>query len=209
MTTDWVQRWHDGNIGFHKTEVHDALLHHWRLRSGTVLVPLCGKSLDLRWLAELGCTVVGVELAERAIRDFFAEQQLTFAERAGDLVAFVCNELPITLYLGDYFRLQIPRCDALYDRAALVALPPDLRARYAAHTNTLLKDNAERVIVTLEYDQQAVNGPPFSVPRDEVRSLYSGIELVGEADCIDEAPPKFRAAGLTSVIECTWRNPAG
>lgn len=208
MQTDWVQRWHDGNIGFHRSAVHEALLHHWQPRGHSVLVPLCGKSLDLRWLAEQGHEVVGCELAERAVRDFFAEQGFDFDVRDdGPLPAFVCRQLPITLYQGDYFDLHTAPCDALYDRAALVALPPDVRPRYAAHTDALLNERADRVVVTFEYEQAVVAGPPFSVPEDEVARLWPGLECVAQSDVLDDAPPKFRAAGLTRVIERVWRTP--
>lgn len=208
MHDDWLQRWDSGNIGFHRHEVHAALRQHWRPRGGSVLVPLCGKSLDLRWLAERGHTVVGVELADRAIRDFFAERRLTFDRRDGELPAFVARELPITLYHGDYFALSGPRCDALYDRAALVALPPELRRAYAAHTDALLGDRAFRLVVTLEYDQTLVPGPPFSVPPLEVLGHWPDLEPIGRRAVPDEAPPKFRAAGVT-LVEQVWRSPAG
>jgi thiopurine S-methyltransferase len=204
---DWLQRWESGNINFHRREVHPALLRHWRRRGGSVLVPLCGKSLDLRWLAEHGHTVVGVELAERAIRDFFAEQQLTFERRDAELPAYVARALPLTIYQGDYFALESPRCDALYDRAALVALPPSERRAYAAHSDSLLRPGADRLLVTLEYDQALVDGPPFSVPAVEVLGYWPDLEIVGRRDTHDEAPPKFRTAGVASLVETVWRSP--
>lgn len=203
---DWLQRWAEGNIGFHRNAVHPALLRHWTPRSGSVLVPLCGKSLDLRWLAERGHAVEGVELAERAIQDFFAEQRLTFDRRDGALPAYVARELPITIHHGDYFALRRPRCDALYDRAALVALPSYLRRAYATHTNALLRDGAFRLVVTLEYDQALVQGPPFSVPPLEVLAHWPDLEPIDRRDAHDEAPPKFRAAGA-ALVEQVWRTP--
>lgn len=201
---DWLQRWQNDNIGFHRGAVHRALLHHWQPRAGSVLVPLCGKSLDLRWLAERGHSVIGVELAERAILDFFAEQQLTFDRRDGALPAFAARELPITLHQGDYFALAGVRCDALYDRAALVALPAELRTAYAAHTDSLLRAGAFRLVVTLEYPQERVPGPPFSVVADEVRRLWPMLEPIEGYETPDETPPKFRAAGVT-LRESIWR----
>jgi thiopurine S-methyltransferase len=206
MHDDWLQRWDSGNIHFHRSEVHSALRKHWQPRDGSVLVPLCGKSLDLRWLALRGHTVVGVELAERAIRDFFAEQRLTFDRLDGDLPAYVARELPITIHHGDYFALREPRCDALYDRAALVALPAELRAAYAAHTDTLLRDGAFRLVVTLEYDQSLVQGPPFAVPAAEVQSYWPDLQPIARRDARDESPPKFRAAGAR-LAETVWRSP--
>jgi len=205
MHDDWLQRWDKGNIGFHRAEVHPALRQHWQPRGGSVLVPLCGKSLDLRWLAERGHTVVGVELAERAIRDFFAEQHLTFDRRDGELPAYVARDLPLTIHHGDYFALRVPRCDAVYDRAALVALPPTLRRAYAAHTDALLRAGPFRLVITLEYDQTLVPGPPFSVPAAEVRDYWPDLEPIGSREAHDDVPPKFRAAGVT-LVEAVWRS---
>lgn len=201
----WLERWAAGNIGFHRRDVHPALPRHWQPRGGSVLVPLCGKSLDLRWLAERGHTVVGVELAERAVLDFFAEQELAFDRRDGALTAFAARELPITLYCGDWFAFRAPPCDALYDRAALVALPPDLRAAYAAHTDSLLREGAFRLVVTLDYEQELVPGPPFSVPGPEVRRHWPMLQPV-DRYVADDAPPKFRAAGA-QLHEAIWRAP--
>lgn len=205
MHEDWLARWDSGNIGFHRRDVHPALLRHWLPRGGSVLVPLCGKSLDLRWLAERGHTVIGVELAERAIRDFFAEQRLAFDRREGALPAFVARDLPITLMCGDYFSFEGPPCDALYDRAALVALPPDRRAAYAAHTDRLLRPSAFRLVVTLEYEQSLVAGPPFSVPESEVLGHWPALECLERREATD-APPKFVAAGAR-LTEVVWGSP--
>jgi len=206
MYGDWQQRWDQGNINFHRREVHPALLRHWLPRTGTVLVPLCGKSVDLRWLAERGHRVIGVELVERAVRDFFAEQQLAFDRRDGALAAFVARDLPITIWQGDFFALTDMRCDALWDRAALVALPLELRRAYAKHADSLLAPNAFRLLVTLEYDQQLVQGPPFSVPANEVLDYWPNLELLDRREAVDETPPKFRAAGAT-LAEAVWRSP--
>ncbi len=207
MHDPWLMRWATGNINFHRRDVHPALPRHWRPTSGAVLVPLCGKSLDLRWLAERGHTVVGVELAERAIHDFFAEQGLAFDRRDGELPAFAARELPITLFCGDYFAFRGQSFDAVYDRAALVALPPDLRPRYAAHTDSLLRNGAFHLVVTLEYDQSRIEGPPFSVPADEVRRYWPDLELLDRTEARDDAPPKFRAAGAV-LFESVWRSRA-
>lgn len=205
MHENWLERWATGNIGFHRADVHPALLRHWLPRGGTVLVPLCGKSLDLRWLAERGHIVIGVELAERAIADFFAEQRLHWRRRDGVLPAFVAEELPITLYQGDYFAFGGVQCDAVYDRAALIALPPELRLAYAAHTDRLLRPAAFRLLVTLEYDQALVSGPPFAVLPAEVTGYWPALELLERQRADAEAPPKFRAAGAV-LHESVWRS---
>ncbi|MCA8954290.1 MAG: thiopurine S-methyltransferase [Planctomycetes bacterium] len=205
----WIDRWATQNIGFHRSEAHGALARHWPAGGGElaaaarVLVPLCGKSLDLLWLAERGFTVVGVELAERAVLDFFAENALAFERRDGPLPAFVARDLPLTIHQGDYFALELPPCDALYDRAALVALPPGRRPAYAAHTDSLLCAGALRLVVTFEYDQALVAGPPFAVPADEVRGYWPELAEVERYDAGRDAPPKFRAAGAV-VTEVVW-----
>ncbi len=205
MHDDWLRRWADGNIGFHRPDVHAALRQHWLPHTGSVLVPLCGKSVDLRWLAERGLEVVGVELAERAIADFFAEQGLRHERVDGPLPAWVARDLPITIHRGDYFAFDGVRCDALYDRAALVALPPDLRARYAAHTDRLLRRGAFRLVITLEYEQHLVAGPPFAVHADEVLGHWPELDLVERRRDDDQTPPKFRTAGAV-LHEAVWRS---
>lgn len=206
MHEDWIQRWEEGRIGFHEAEGNALLRRHWRGQGGRVLVPLCGKSVDMLWLARRGHAVVGAELAERAVRAFFDENGLAHERRDGASTVFASAEPPIELHCGDYFALRVPACDALYDRAALVALPPDVRPRYAAHTDSLLRPDAVRLLVTFEYDQARVQGPPFAVPADEVLGYWPALERVDERDVIEEAPPKFREAGLRSVTEVVWRS---
>ncbi|MCB9917166.1 MAG: thiopurine S-methyltransferase [Planctomycetes bacterium] len=198
----WLQRWADGRTAWHQHAGSSALRRHWRLRRGSVLVPLCGKSVDLRWLAEHGHSVVGVELAEQGIRAFFEEQGLEFEERGA---SFVATELPITIHWGDYFEFEGIRCDALYDRAALIALPPERRAAYVEHTNSLLVPDAERLVITLEYDQTRAEGPPYSVLPGEVNELFPMLQELERTDALAEAPPKFREAGIEAFTEVVWR----
>lgn len=209
MHEDWIARWVEGRIGFHEAAGNALLQRHWRARGGRVLVPLCGKSVDMLWLAARGHHVVGVELAERAVHAFFAERGLEPERRAGALAVYHAPGLPIEIHCGDYLQLapeSLPPCDALYDRAALVAIAPPDRARYAQHTDRLLRADAERLVVTFEYRQAAVSGPPFAVPPDELAALWPGLERLAEREAIEAAPPKFRAAGLESVREVAWRS---
>ena len=207
MGEDWLGRWAKGRIGWHEADGNAGLKAHWPLAGeGTrVLVPLCGKSPDLLWLARLGHEVVGVELAEIAVRDFFVENGLEYElDTDGPLDRYSVSTLPLTLYCGDYFRLRTHPCDALYDRGALVAMPGDARPRYVEHTESLLRADATRLVVTLEYDQAIVAGPPFSVMPDEIASYWDGMRRVEEKDDIDNCPPKFRAAGLAEIKEVFW-----
>lgn len=207
MAEDWLDRWANGRTGWHEADGNAGLKSHWRGAEGTVLVPLCGKSPDLLWLAHRGHHVVGVELAEAAIRDFFAEQGLTFEWHELDgLDRFDCVEAPISIYCGDYFDFDAGPFDALYDRGALVAVNPGQRSRYVEHTQHLLRPDSHRLVVTLEYDQAIVSGPPFAVTATEVLEFWPDLARVAETDDFDSCPPKFRAAGLTEISEVVWRS---
>ncbi len=204
---DWRVRWAKGRTGWHEPEGNAGLQESWPALTDNqrVLVPLCGKSPDLLWLARRGHDVTGVELSEIAIRDFFTDNDIEFhMTNAGVLDRYAAVAWPLTLYCGDYFEFAESGFDALYDRGALVALPPDLRSRYVVHTKSLLRAGASKMIITLEYDQEAVNGPPFSVPAAEVCSYWDDLICVSKKDDIDNCPPKFRAAGLTDVKELVW-----
>lgn len=207
MTEDWLSRWQEGRTGWHETGGNAALKKYWpKVASGKrVLVPLCGKSADLLWLAQQGLEVVGVELSEIAVRDFFAEAGLQFEVCDADgLTRYRCREPAITIVCGDYFDFSDELFDALYDRASLIALPSETRPAYVGHMKTLLKPDAVQLLLTLEYDQSVAAGPPFSVLPDEVRSYWSKLKRVASHNDIDNCPPKFRNAGLSEVFEAVW-----
>lgn len=204
---NWLERWENGKTGWHETNGNLALRDHWQADGGRVLVPLCGKTPDLMWLAQRGHEVSGVELSEIAIRDFFAEQGLGFTQdQSGALDRYRCQDLPITLYCGDYFEFQDQTFDALYDRGALVAVDPDRRADYVAHTRSLLRPGAAILLIALEYDQQVVAGPPFSMPAHELSNYWDNLQCIEEKDAIDSCPPRFREAGLKKFTEVAWRS---
>lgn len=172
----WIDRWQRGQIGFHEG-VPNALLASRVGHLGAsrrVLVPLCGKAEDMAFLAAQGHTVVGVELAEIAVTEFFAARGLSpRVSPRGALRALEAG--PYTLLVGDFFALtpdDVGPVDALYDRAALIALPPAMRRDYATQVDRLVPQGALGVLVTLEYPEGAMEGPPFSVPESEVRGLY-------------------------------------
>ena len=211
MQEDWLGRWEEGRIGWHEPSGNAALKAHWpELRAGsTVLVPFCGKSVDIAWLAERGLTVTGVELSRKAIEAFFAEQELAYrAETCGAFAVYRARTRPITLYGGDLFAFRGGPFDALFDRGALVALPPMDRPRYVQHLRGLLKRDAFQLLVTLEYEQSRVEGPPFAVLPDEVRGYWPGLRRIDAKNDIGNAPPKFRAAGLDTVTEAVWSGAA-
>lgn len=207
MDDTWLQRWREGRIGFHEDGGSELLRRHWPRQSpgSRVLVPLCGKSVDLLWLASQGLQVVGVELSELAVRAFFDENGLEFDTlRAGRLLEFRALSVPITVVCGDYFAFTCPPCDAVFDRGALVAVQPTERERYIAHTRTLLTATASVLLITLSYDQGAVDGPPFSVDDAAAKKYWPDLRRVLARDDLETASPKFRKAGLSEVIESVW-----
>lgn len=206
MHDDWLDRWEEGRIGWHEPDGSAALKAHWpKLASGDrVLVPLCGKSLDLRWLAERGLAVTGVEMSLIAIEAFFREQQLDFEHIEGPMDRYRARDLDITLYCGDFFEFEDEPFKAVFDRGSLIAIPRDVRPHYVVHLDSLMRADSVRLLVTLEYDQSRVAGPPFAVMPDEVRQYWPDLQRVSEHDDIDNCPPKFRDAGLDRVVEVVW-----
>jgi len=173
----WLARWQNNQIGFHEGTPNTLLVAHFAAlgipAGGRIFVPLCGKSQDMHWLRAQGYTVVGAELSRLAAEQFFAELGLApVVTPAGRLERFEADG--VALLVGDIFDLDqdvLGVVDAVYDRAALVALPPPLRERYAAHLAELTSA-APQLLVTFEYDQTRQAGPPFSVPEAEVRAHY-------------------------------------
>ena len=209
----WQERWARNQIGFHLPEVNPYLQRHWpqlALAEGAkVLVPLCGKSLDLMWLASLGFRVLGVELSEQAVEAFFSEQSL--APRITQRGVFKVYQADlIEVWCGDFFALDaqvLADCTALYDRAALIALPPLLRAQYAERLNTLLRPGCQGLLITLDYDQTQKAGPPFAVTHDEVKVLLGSswaLAVQEEQDILGESW-KFVQDGVTRLEERVYQ----
>ena len=206
----WLKRWIENRIGFHKTGVNPLLERFWpkvAAAPGRTLAPLCGKSADLMWLASRGHDVVGVELSESAARAFMSEQGLA-ATIADDPPFTMMRAGRITLLAGDFFDLtpnRIGRFDLIYDRAAIIALPADLRPAYARQLRSLLEPGGRMLLITLEYDQTQTDGPPFSVPESEVRALFVdlAIDRLHEHDCLDEEP-RFKERGLKWMKEVVY-----
>ncbi|TVT88734.1 thiopurine S-methyltransferase [Pseudomonas sp. RGB] len=209
----WQERWARNQIGFHLPEVNPYLQRHWpklALAEGAkVLVPLCGKSLDLMWLASLGYRVLGVELSEQAVEAFFSEQGLV--PRISQRGVFKVYQADlIEVWCGDFFALDaeaLADCSALYDRAALIALPPLMRAQYAEHLNALLRPGCQGLLITLDYDQTQKAGPPFAVTDDEVKVLLGShwtVQVVEEQDILGESW-KFVQDGVTRLEERVYQ----
>ena len=176
----WHQRWSDNQIGFHQATPTPLLLKHWPslgIAAGAcVFVPLAGKSLDMAWLASQEHRVLGVELSRVAVEQFFGENGLT-PELEETRYGTHYRAGGIELIVGDAFGLDaglLRDCSAVFDRAALIALPPELRTRYARELYANLPAHCRGLLVTLEYPQDEREGPPFSVPAEEVQALYAG-----------------------------------
>lgn len=212
-TEFWLQRWRDGQIGFHQDRVMPLLQKHWpslALPTGSrVLVPLAGKSLDIIWLASQGHRVLAVELSALAIEQFFTENRLTPASHDSALGRHhVAGNIEVIR--GDIFNLDratLAGCTGVYDRAALVALPPAMRQRYTGEVYGRLPEHCCGLLLTIDYPQHEMDGPPFAVSRAEVSTLYGGrwtIQPLDERDILAHEP-KFAARGVTRMSASVYR----
>ncbi|MCY1427475.1 Thiopurine S-methyltransferase [compost metagenome] len=209
----WHKRWASNQIGFHQGQVNPFLQRHWPSLAvapgAQVLVPLCGKSLDMVWLASQGLRVFGVELSQRAVEDFFQEQQLEPQISQHGAFERYKHEA-IEIWCGDIFALSaddLAGCTGLYDRAALIALPPEMRKRYCEHLTGLLPIHSKGLLITLDYDQAAMAGPPFAVSDDEVQALLAKdwqVATLESRDVLSEGG-KFLEAGVTRLDERVYR----
>lgn len=205
----WHERWSSNQIGFHEPQVN-PLLVGWvsalALPKGArVFLPLCGKTLDIDWLLAQGYRVAGAELSAIAVGQLFERLGVT-PIITRDLELQRHSAAGVDLFVGDIFQLtasMLGEIDAVYDRAALIALPPGMRARYAEHLERITR-GARQLLVTLEYDQQRLDGPPFSVPGDEVRRLYAAHDPQRLATQEIVGGIKGRAPGTENV----WLLPA-
>ena len=209
----WHDRWQRNQIGFHQEQVNSYLQRLWpRLelpRGARVLVPLCGKSLDLNWLAASGFEVLGVELSQTAVEQFFSEQRVTPQIRQqGGFKVYEAG--PVSLWCGDFFALSaadVAGCAGLYDRAAIIALPPQMRKAYALHLTQILPRDCRGLLITLDYDQHEMKGPPFSVPDDEVQQLLApawSLQIVEQPDVLGQNW-KFLKGGASRLVERVYR----
>jgi thiopurine S-methyltransferase len=206
----WLERWAKHEIGFHQARTNDYLVEYWpRLGipdDATVFVPLCGKTLDMRWLRERGHRVLGVELARTACEEFFAEWGVVpDVTRSGKFDRFEARG--ITLLCGDFLDLtseDVREVRATFDRAALIALPPPLRRAYVQRLREILPPQTTILLIAPEYDQRQMNGPPFAVGLEEIHALFSGmrIETLASVDVTDSPDgARFRQRGLTRLVE--------
>jgi thiopurine S-methyltransferase len=207
----WLNRWNQNQTGFHLAGVNPLLTQYWPSVSasakGRVLVPLCGKSEDLRWLVEQGHEVIGVELSLLAAKAFASEQGIVLTE-THEPPFTVLRGARLTYYVGDFFEFTPDvggRFDLLYDRAALIALPPEMRPGYVSQLQSLLGRSARGLLIGLEYDPSQMHGPPFTVPEPELRRLFASFhcEQLLEYDCLEQEP-HFKQRGLTWLKESAY-----
>ena len=176
-TNFWQQKWEKNEIAFHKSEANPLLVKHFKalaLAQGSrIFLPLCGKTLDIAWLLSNGYRLVGAELSEIAIKELFMELGVE-PKISGIDNPYHYSAENIDIFVGDIFNLSsqmLGLVDAIYDRAALVALPAEMRDRYTAHL-TKMTDRAPQLLICYEYDQNLMQGPPFSVSNAEVEQHY-------------------------------------
>ncbi len=208
----WQERWQRDQIGFHQKEVNPQLREYWprvgALAGARIFVPLCGKSRDILWFARNGYEVVGVELSPIAAEAFFRENDLIPDIVEHDHHTSFSNGA-VNILCGDFFALRpadLKGVSVVYDRASLIALPADLRRRYVAHLKHLLDPQARTLLVTLEYPDEHVQGPPFSVGETEVRALYDDtytLENLAQRDVL-AANPHLRDKGISALIEKSY-----
>ncbi len=209
----WLERWRDGRTHFHQTRVTPLLQKYWPTLSvpagGKVLVPLCGKSLDMHWLAAQGHDVLGVELSPLAVTQFFEEAGLE-PVRTTSHYGEHFSAGPIEIILGDAFGLDpalLADVAGVYDRAALIALPPELRLRYRDTVYAALPAGCQGLLITVEYPQEEKAGPPFSVTQSEVEALFAAPwrhTLLERRDILDQEP-RFREEGLSALETAVYR----
>lgn len=188
----WHQKWAQNEIAFHEAKANPLLVKYFSaltLPVGVrVFLPLCGKTPAIHWLLANDYRVAGAELSEIAIEQLFKELNIEpTTTAAGALRRYSADNIDI--FVGDFFALSrgaLGRVDAIYDRAALVALPEAMRARYAAHL-AAIADRAPQLLICFEYDQRLLEGPPFSLTGDEVRRHYDRLYEVAQLDSVDVA----------------------
>ncbi len=220
-TQFWNDRWKQNKIGFHQTNVNPYLAYFYgdkgadvsKRQALKVFVPLCGKSLDLLWLAQNGYAVFGVECSAKAVVNFFTENGLNYQSVSRDKHAFYQHSeqaASIEIYQGDFFDLQsadLTGITDIFDRAALIALPDSMRGQYVDKMVQLQQSGTRTLLVTLSYNQPEMNGPPFSVDEQEVYALYEkdfSIEKLLQKNILEQEQ-HFKARGLTALTETVYK----
>jgi thiopurine S-methyltransferase len=204
----WQSRWQKGNTGWHMDTVYPPLPHLWNqigMNSDTrVLVPLCGKSLDLLWLTDHCDTVTGVDISPKALQHVMQKHSESFIKDTSHGFTIYRSD-SLVLWEGDFAKLpsdQIPPQNLIYDKASIIALPPEKRQRHAEKMIELSSFNTQILIQIFEYDQNEMNGPPFSVEEQELKRLFGNqfkLKCLHEQSKLEELQ-KFKQRGLSSHL---------
>jgi len=203
----WDEVWESGRIPFHQRDITPGLERLWPTlnieKGASILVPLCGKTLDMIWLRDQGYKVVGAELSSLAVEAFFAENNIapTVQEEDGFKVFRADN---IDIWCGDFFALPsgvMASCQGVLDRASFMALPEFMRGEFAAKLCQDLPAAAKTLMFLIEYKQEEMSGPPFSVESSEVVERFGGRFEVNELfrRTLEELPEQMKAEGLSSM----------
>lgn len=217
----WLERWNKDETGFHQQQINPYLAYFYgekgpgleQRKTLKVFVPLCGKSKDMLWLSQNGYQVFGVECSERAVKDFFEENALNYRHAEKDQHALYMTSdqsSVVEIFQGDFFALQdkdLVAVTDIFDRGSLVALPEEMRKRYADKMAELQQPGVRTLLVTLTYDTSEMNGPPFSVSEHNVNELFSEhfvIEKLCFKDIINDEP-RMKNRGLTSLVETVYK----
>ncbi|MEE7626233.1 thiopurine S-methyltransferase [Methylobacter sp. Wu8] len=202
----WHQKWERGDIGFHETEVNPFLIEHFEklnpAKGSRVFLPLCGKTRDIAWLLACGYRVVGAELSELAVNDLFKELGLEpEISKIGELARYSAKGIDILV--GDIFDVSaeyLGPLSAIYDRAALVALPAGIREQYASHLMNIT-GAAPQLLISYEYNQLLMAGPPFSVNEHEVKQHYGSTYQLKP---VERKNVEGGLKGKVDTIEIAW-----
>uniref|UniRef100_A0A8C2IRQ5 thiopurine S-methyltransferase n=1 Tax=Cyprinus carpio TaxID=7962 RepID=A0A8C2IRQ5_CYPCA len=211
--SEWEDRWQEGRTGFHRSEVHNLLKNNLEKvlcgrKEVRFFFPLCGKAVDMKWLADMGHTVVGVEISEKGIKQFFAEQNLAFDEEPVPAIpgakVFKSADGKISIYQCDLYKFSSAvggKFGGIWDRGAQVAINPCDRQKYATLLVSLMNYDCRYLVDTLEYNPELYKGPPFLVSEEDVKKMFGGgcdIELLESVDAFEE---KHKSWGLDSLTE--------
>ena len=213
QTIDWHSHWTRKTPGFHEGQVNaylEQFLPLFNLNLGdSIFMPLCGKAVDILWLSKQGYRVIGVELSEVAVLSFFEESNIEFEKvLQQDLTVYKAQN--ITLYQGDFMHIQpeyLTDCKLVYDRASIVAIEPFNRQSYKQKMLQIIPEGIPMLVVTLDYDQDIMQGPPFSVPASEISDLYQPEYTIQFLQSSEQSTvgSRWRERGLQSLMESAHR----
>ena len=205
----WHNRWHTQQIGWHRAVYNDMLIKHWpkikAVEASEVIVPLCGKSLDMLWLAEQGYSVIGLEMVEEAVKAFFEENSLQYVSEKQPLTKHSSQNF--TIYQGNVFDLEegTLNADAWYDRAAMIAIDPSTRQAYVEQIRNQTKPGAVGLLITFAYPQEQMAVPPFALHDEHVFDLFSDgfqVECL-ETMSLDDDKDRGLSSVKSSVFKIT------